>query len=250
MRTITDIPDLIKISHHLRPKEKLAIEKILLSKGQDLVPVLLSLTKDETLHDSCRLTAGRALGRLSPKTLRSHLKELISKESARAKFYYLHAQTIQERNQDKDLRMLVSSLKSSYFTVLDFIIQLLGVAGELEDCELLSRLIRSHNPKVRSQVIETLEKSCDITIFRLIDPLICEIPFEEKMQQFRKETADLETFDDLLETLSNSSLDLDQIIATTYKHRYKTVNWKNTLRKQMSNNAELFQHFAMELLDT
>jgi hypothetical protein len=245
-----DLQEMIKIAHYLRPKEKLFIEKFLISKGQELVPILLNLTKDETLHDSCRLTAGRALGRLSPKLLRTHLKELISKESSRAKFYYLHSQTIQERNPDKDLKMLVSSLKSSYLTVLDFIIQLLGVAGELEDCELMSRLIRSHNPKVRSQVIETLEKSCDITIFRLIDPLICEIPFEEKMEQFKKETANLEDFDALLERLSHSSLDLDQIIATTYKHRFKSFNWKHTLKKQMSTNAELFHDFAMELLDT
>ena len=150
--------------------------------GLRTVPALLSITKDTQMADRCRLLAGRILGRLALPQLRANLSDIIRQEIERAYVYFYHYHTIQSRYPEWDLSMLRDVLITGYHSVLDFIIQILGVAGEIEDEELLSRSLRSPNPKVRSQVVETLEKTCEPQIFRLLQPLVDDIPYEEKIR--------------------------------------------------------------------
>ena len=99
---------------------------------------------------------------------------------------------------------------TGYHSVIDFIIQLLGVAGEIEDSELLSRSMRSSNPKVRSQVIETLERTCDTSLFRLLQGLVDEVPLQVKLRSYPKQP---HTLEQLLNHLRSSPSLVDQIAA-------------------------------------
>src|SRR5262249_27262823 len=153
-------------------------EVIVASIGLRNVPMLLNMTKDSSLPDRSRLLAGRILGKIALPQLRANLYPIIEIEVDRAYFYYYHAHTVEKHYPDVDLTLLKEALLSDYQSVLDFVMQLLGMAGEIEDCELLSRSIHSKQLKVRGQVIEALEKWCGTKLFRLIHPLICEMSHE------------------------------------------------------------------------
>lgn len=246
----TLVRDIIGSSVHFRPNERRLTEEIICKIGLRTVPTLLAMTKDTTLHDKCRVLAGRILGRLALPQLRANLYDILSKEIERAYFYFYHYHTIQQQYPNIDLKELQDALLTGFHSVLDFIIQLLGTAGELEDCELLSRSIRSNNPKIRSQVVEALEKTCETRIFRLLQPLVIDMPSSERIQSYVQEEKPQLSLIELLDKMSYSSSQVDQIIAASLKHRLKLPNWRETIRQQMSGNEEIFHNFGYELLDT
>ena len=242
--------ELIQRSRHFRPNERRLTEEVIFKMGLRTVPTLLSITRDTEIPDRCRLLAGRILGRLALPQLRANLFDIIRQEIERAYFYFYHYHTIQSHHPDLDLSMLQDVLITGYHSVLDFIIQILGVAGEVEDEELLSRSLRSRNPKVRSQVIETLEKTCEPAIFRLLQPLVNDIPYEEKIRAYEKAGHKPLSLNNLLDKMSKSSAQIDQIIAATMKYNLDLPNWRESLRQQMSRQDEIFHHFAYELLES
>jgi HEAT repeat protein len=218
--------------------------------GLRTVPALLAITKDTSMHDRCRVLAGRILGRLALPQLQANLYGIINAEIERAYFYFYHWSTIQNQYPQYSLSILEDALSTGYHSVMDFIIQLLGVAGEIEDCELLSRCLRSRNPKIRSQVVEALEKTCETHIFRILQPLVMDLPQEEKISKYLKGGRRALNLQEVLEKMMHSPAQVDQIIAATLKQRLNMTNWREDLRKQMVGNEEIFQNFAYELLET
>ncbi len=252
LRHINDsslVNDIIQASLHFRPNERRLTETIIYQMGLRTVPALLSILRDTQVPDRCRLLAGRILGRLALPQLRAHLSDIIRQEIERAYFYFYHYHNIEALHPDIDASMLRDVLITGYHSVLDFIIQLLGVAGEVEDEELLSRSLRSRNPKVRSQAVETLEKTCETPIFRLLQPLVDDIPYEEKIRAYVKSRHEPLSLEALLDKMSASSAQIDQIIAATMKYHLDLPNWRESLRQQMSRQDEIFHHFAYELLE-
>jgi HEAT repeat protein len=246
----TLVNDIIDMTLHFRPNERRLTEEVIYKMGLRTVPALLSITRDTEIPDRCRLIAGRILGRLALPQLRANLSDIIRQEIGRAYLYFYHYHTIQPLNPELDLSMLQDVLITGYHSVLDFIIQILGVAGEVKDEELLSRCLRSHNPKVRSQVVETLEKTCEPAIFRLLQPLVDDIPYAEKMRAYVKSGQKPLSLKNLLDKMSKSSAQIDQIIAAAMKYHLDMPNWRESLRQQMSSQNEIFHHFAYELLES
>lgn len=244
------VKPIIEKSLHFRPNERRLAEEIIINLGLRNVPLLLTLTKDSTLPDRCRLLAGKILGKLALPQLRANLYDIIQKEIERAYFYFYHSQMIQKAYPQFDLDILRDTLYSNFLSVLDFIIQILGTAVEVEDCELLSRGLRSSQPKLRSQVVETLEKTCDATIFRLLLPLVSEMPKNEQINAYLKGGRKPLNLVELLDKMSSSPILGDQIAAATLRYRLNLDNWKVDLKQQMSGNLEIFHHFAYELLET
>ena len=244
------VKDIISVSVHFRPNERRLTESIIYKMGLRTVPTLLSITKDVSMHDRCRVLSGRILGRLALPQLRANLYEIIDEEIERAYFYFYHHHKIQEKYIEHDLRILQDALLTGYHSVIDFIIQLLGLAGSIEDCELLSRSLRSPNIKVRSQVVETLERTCDPKIFRLLQPLVADLPIEEKMREYRRNGRTPLSLTELLDRLDQSPSLADQIMSATLQYRLNLPNWRESLRQQMPTNQEIFHHFAYELLES
>lgn len=241
------VRDILINSLHLRPSEKRKIEQIITEMGLKTVPTLLSITKDTAVHDRCRLLSGKILGRLALPQLRANLPGIIKKEIERANFYFYQHHMIKDHYPEKDLHVLKDALLAGYHSVIDFIIQVLGVAGEIEDSELLSRSMRSKNPKIRSQVIETLERTCDTTLFRLIQPLVDELPLSVKLKSSTGQQLSLQ---ELLEILGQSPSLLDQVASAAVSASEKLPEWRSSLKQRMRNNEEIFNHFAYELLET
>lgn len=244
------VDDLIRASLHFRPSERRLTEKVISKMGLRTVPTLLSITRDTRTPDRSRLLAGRTLGRLALPQLHANLSEIVQQEINRAYFYFYHSHTVQAMNPSIDTSILQDVLMTGYHSVLDFIIQILGVAGEVEDEELLSRSLRSRNPKLRSQVVEALEKTCEPHIFRLLQPLVDDIPFEDKIRAYEKGGHRPLSFNDLLDIMNDSSAEIDRIISATVKYHLDLPHWRESLRQQMSRHDEVFHNFAYELLDS
>lgn len=240
------IRDIIRASLHFRQSERRIIESIVRKMGLSTVPMLLTLTKDRTMPDRCRALAGRILGHLALSHLHANLHDIINTEVERAYFYYFYYQTIQSNNPDKDLRLLREALETSYHSVLEFIIQILSAAGEIEDSELISRLFRSRDKKLQSQVVETLERTCDRHIFKSLRPLIENLPAKEIFERHYDKTKHDMSLENLLEVLSNSSSPVDKIVSITLMEELNISNWKEAVKKLASSNEEIFTHFARE----
>jgi hypothetical protein len=221
---ISHLPELVRAGTHLRPAERRRVEKILIGFGMAAVPALLALTKDASLDDRCRILAGRALGALAPSILRAELPKLAKQEVARAFFYFYHCETIQQRYPHHDLSLLVDGLRSSFHTVRDFLVHLLGI----DDCELLCRALRSSNEKVHSQAVEILEKGgCDRRIFKLLLPLIDDSPLEEKLRLYVKQGYTPHKLPELLQRLSSSPLQVDRLVAAALKTQLALPGWQS-----------------------
>lgn len=242
-------PAIIKNSIHFRPNERRLAESILVQ----ILPVptghLLEITQDIKMHDQCRTLAGKILGRTDLNLLRNNIHQILNVEIDRAYFYYYYYHTVQDENPGIDLTSLRDALLSSYHSVLDFIIHLLGIVGEVEDVELLSKSIRSPNPKVRSHVLETLERTSEPVIYRSLYPLIAELPFEERIKNYTKNRKKKLNLTELLDTLADSPLPGNQIVAIALKYRLNMPHWREFLKQRMDSKEEILHHFAYELLE-
>jgi HEAT repeat protein len=228
---------IVRAEVHFRPNERRAAEEAIKRMGLKNVPLLISLLKDTELPDRARLAAGKVLGSLALAQLRAHLESVLQPEIERA-IFFLKALAVSKK--DPGLRVLTHTLLSDYRSVLDFIIQLLGVAGEVEDTELLSRSFRSGKAKIESQAIETLEKTCEPAVFRSLRPL-----FENENAL----SSDEVSLDHILDTLRNSCSIANKIVAFTLMKQMQKPGWQTELKKEMTSSSELFKHLAYELLE-
>ncbi len=248
----TTVKDLLLASVYLRPNERRRTEEIITQMGLKTVPLLLAMSKDLSLPVRARIQAGKVLGRLALPQLQANLIDIIDIEIERAYFYFYFGHTIQKQYPLYDLEMLQNALLTGYQSVIDFIIHLLGAAGSLEDPELLVRALHSRNAKIHSHAVESLEKTCDLRIFRLIAPLVDDLPIEEKMAACLRWQGDFPnlTLSELLGKLEMSPTLFDKIVATRLKAQLQMPNWRQQLREQMKHSDETFHQFAYELLES
>ena len=248
----TTIKDLLLASVYFRPSERRRTEEIIIQMGLKIVPLLLSLTKDISLPERARILSGKILTRLALPQLRANLPDILDIEIDRAYFYFYFAHTIQKQYPLYDLEMLQSALLAGYQSVIDFVIHLLGAAGSLEDPELLVRSLHNKNAKIHSHAIESLERTCDSRIFRLVAPLVDDLPLEEKMTACLRWQGDFPklTLSELLDKLDDSPLLFDKIVAVRLKNTLQMPNWRKELRELMKHSDETFHQYAYELLET
>lgn len=245
------IKPLILSTVHFRPNERNYVEGLILGQSkEEMIPLLFELTKDVNIHVRCRLLAGKILGKISSKALRGHLYEIISPEIERAHYYFYHSHTIQNECPHLDLSILESALLTGHEAIVDFVIQLVGVAGSIVESEVLSHTLRSKNRKIKAHAIETLEKTCSPRIFNLLKPLIEDHQSEEKLLFYIRSGKIPQSLHQLLDTLGTSGAIADQIVSLTLKARLNTPHWKDSLKEKLPHQEEIFHHFASELLET
>lgn len=246
----TLIRDLIASSLHFRQSDRRLVESIIKKMGLSSVPMLLTSLKDTSLPDRCRALAGRILGHLALHHLHANLHDIMKVEIERAYFYFYHYQCIQGKYPDKDLSLLVEALETGYHSVIEFIVQLLSSAGEVEDSDLISRLFRSKDPKLRSQVVETLERTCDREIFKSLRPLIENIPASEVLRKYIEGRRHVLDLSELLNKLCRSSSPVNRIVSVTLMKQFNEPQWKDMLNNLLSSQEEIFRHFARELIES
>ena len=248
----TNIKEILLASIHFRPSERRCTEAILVQMGLKIVPLLLTFTKDLALPERARILAGKILSQLALPQLQANLIDILDIEIERAYFYFYFGHTIQNQYPLYDLEMLQHALLVGYQSVIDFIIHLLGAAGSLEDPEILVRSLHSRNAKIHSHAVESVEKTCNARIFRLIAPLIDDLPLEEKMAACMKWHGDYPklSLSELLAKLDESPSLFDKVVAIRLKAKLQMPNWRIQLREQMKQSDETFHQYAYELLET
>lgn len=248
----TTVKEILLASIHFRPNERRRTEEIIVQMGLKIVPLLLAITKNIALPERARILAGKILSRLALPQLQANLIDILDIEIERAYFYFYFGHTIQKQYPLYDLEMLQSALLTGYQSVIDFIIHLLGAAGSIEDPELLVRALHGRNAKIHSQAIESLEKTCPLALFRLVAPLVDDLPLEEKMAACLKWQGDYPklTLSELLGKLEQSPSLFDKIVAVRLKAKLQMPNWRQQLREQMKHADETFHQFAYELLES
>jgi hypothetical protein len=246
----TCVAKLIQSCIHFCPAERRCVEKIITNMGPKTVPKLLSIAKNPEEHPRSRILSGNILGALAPPQLQANLLPILKNEIFRSFFYFYHAHRIQEQHPEFDLANLKEALLLNHQSTIDFIIQILAVSGSIKNGEILSRSLRHPSAKIRSQAIETIEKNCPPNVFDLLEPLICEHSIETKIQIYLKATYPALNLNDLLDKLSASSSEANNLIAATVKRRFNLAGWRSKLKKQMPSHSKLFQDIAYELLET
>lgn len=248
---LATVRDLLLTSAHFRPNERRKTEKVILEMGDDVIPILLASTRDIALPEKARILASKVLGQLALPELQKTLIDILDIEIERAYFYFYFGHTIQSQYPLYDLEMLQTALLTGYQSVIDFIIHLLGAAGSLEEADLLVRALHSRNAKVQAHAIESLERTCQPRIFRLIAPLVDDLPLEEKMSACLAWQGDYPklTLSELLAKLERSPSLFDKVVAAQLKAKLQMPNWKEELREQMKESNNPFHQFAHELLD-
>ena len=248
----TTIKDLLLASVYFRPNERRRTEEVICQMGLKIVPLLLTLTKDIALPERARILAGKILSKLALPQLSTILPDILDIEIDRAYFYFYYAHTIQKQYPLYDLSMLESALLAGYQSVIDFVIHLLAATGSIEDPELLVRALHNKNGKIRANAVESLERTCDRRTFRLIAPLVDDLPLEEKMKACLNWQGDFSklTLSELLDKLDDSPLLFDKIVAVRLKTKLQMPNWRKQLRELMKHSNETFHQYAYELLQS
>lgn len=248
MRDEESIRELILATVHFRPNERSLVEDFVLDIARDMKAILLEIVEDRYIHERCRLLAGKILAKIDLNLLKNHLYPLVKNEIDRAYFYYYHFATVQKQLPEYDLSILENALETGYHSVIDFVIQLLGSASALEESDVLSHTLKSKNPKIRAQAIETLQKTCHSRLFSLLEPLIDDEPVQLRLRTYLKRGNSPLNLTQLLDTMVYSPSLTDQIVAIDLKAKLNSPGWQEILKKKLNGNEEIFQHFAHELL--
>ncbi|MGM0440413.1 MAG: hypothetical protein ACQEP8_04805 [Chlamydiota bacterium] len=208
--------DIIKGSIFFRPAERRLTEEVLTNICRNNLDDLYDILANQSFHPRSRILAGKVLGCLDLPFLRRNLYNLLAAEIDQAYFYYYWVHSLPSSYPDYDLSMLSDTLLSQYYSIVDFIIQLLGVAGSVEDSEYLSHSWHSKNPKVRGIVMETLEKTCEAKLFRLLKPLLCdEIPHQEKMNIYLSKKQSSSSLSQLLDQFGHAPEQITKVLSKT-----------------------------------
>lgn len=227
-----------------RPVEKRSVIQIL-SNGRIESGLLLEVTASPSTDYRARLMAGRALAKLDIKELRHQLRPLIFPEIEQARTYFWHAYHFKQ-SSEPCRALLAECMEGSFHHQIDFIIQLLASAGSIDESELIAYSLRSHNQKTRSHGVETLEKTCDRKIFRLLEPLVNNRPAEEKVRRISDPG---HSFEEVLSLLETSALLAPRLIAWHVRSKLKIGNWKAMALERPRSDDPLFTHFISELLE-
>jgi len=234
----------VRAAARLRPIEKRAAITAL-SSGAVPAETLLELTANTDLDHRARLLCGKALAKLNTKLLRRELRGIITPVIQQAQAYFWHTEHIKQSGS-MDLRLVAECMEGSFHHLIDFAIGLLAASGSIEESELITHSLRSHNEKTHSQGVETVEKTCDKKIFRLLEPLIDDRPDSDKIR--RLPSLAHETTEDILERLESSALIVDRLIAWHTRAKLKIGNWRALASAMRQTDDPLFNHFITELL--
>ncbi|MCB1213038.1 MAG: hypothetical protein KDK40_01945, partial [Chlamydiia bacterium] len=192
----------------------------------------------------------RALGRLAPEQLRQNLETLVNGEMKAAEFVFYQMHSVGALHlSSSEQSLLEETLSSSFHVILDYIFQILGAAGVLPNCEILFHCLRSKSPRVKSQVVETLEKTVPMPIFARIQPLIDSLPLDEKLIRCEELGICAASVEEILLYFAQSPILSNHIASAVLMQRLQMPGWREELRRQMLSKEELFHRFAYELLE-
>jgi len=248
--TADQIKSLIQIAAYLPINEKEQAEEIILQLRDEASSSLVSLLKEPQNHPPIRLLAAKILSKYDLNLFKRTLTLTLPYDIDRTYHYFYHAHTIQEQLPEHNLELLGEALLASFSTTLNFVIHLLALSAEMQECEILANSLQSKNKKQRACAYETIEKSTDSRFFALLKPLLAEnSSISSKLSAYLRRGGIPLHLTQLLDSLEHSSSHSNQIIALTLKARLKAPNWKKSIQTYLDREDHSLKKFATELLE-
>jgi hypothetical protein len=179
------ISPLLDASDDFSPQALRRTESVVLGIGLRGVPAIASYLLDPARPYPGRSLAARALASASFTQFETIYPGLIEGEITRAyAFLGRHAQLA-------GAATIGRSVLSRFYgdmpeTVIDFILELLGLGGRLQDFESIAASLRSRNSKDRANAIETVEQACPRQTFARLAPLLDSRPLGDKLAAGRR----------------------------------------------------------------
>lgn len=167
------LPSLLKVSDSFSSFERRRVLEIINNLGDQSVPILITIFSDESETYVVRVLVARALGNISITQYQSSFTEVVYEELVNA-YEVLYTSTLLDPIKDRgeSFFVLYSFYNNIFGIIIDFILQIIAIAGQLPDLELVSRSLSSSSVKERSNAIETLEQGVSHKIFKFLLPLI------------------------------------------------------------------------------
>jgi len=167
------IPQILAAAARLSPRELRATEALLVDLGEAAIPRLMqALTSYQTPYRA-RAVAARALSSLSHAQFVSQLDRLVREELDETGHRLAVAERFAaEHHRSPALELLAEAYRQRIGESVDFILELLALAGLLPDFDLLIVSLHSANPKVRGNAVETIASGVGHATWRRLEPLI------------------------------------------------------------------------------
>lgn len=168
------VAPLLDASAPFSPRELRAAESVLLGIGSRGVPAIVSYLQEPRHPYPGRGLAARALARVSFTQFEAVFPLLIDAEIGRAYLFHRRHRLLQADGaaDSAGREVLRRFYRDIPDTVIDFILELLGLGGRLADFESVTASLRSPNPKGRADAIETVEQACSRATFTRLLPLL------------------------------------------------------------------------------
>ena len=163
----------IEAADEASPGERRELVARLTATGAPALPALVSVLTSDRATDPARMLAARALAAISPAQLlwlseRLLLAELDRAAAARAKAERLAAEPAAGAGLSVLRRVYAERARRGVRLALE----LLGLTGRLPDADLIEASLRSSNPKVRANAMETIESAVSRRLFARILPMV------------------------------------------------------------------------------
>lgn len=167
------IPNLLKIAHLFQPLERRRLERLIQNFGPRTVPHLTTVAQSPEFSFNARCIALHIIGNLAPAQADSLAKDLTIFTLTRA-YLFLGSYLALSREQPTDSGQVVLTHIYRDFPNLavEIVLVTLSVTGRLASPEATLAALRNGTAKERSYAIETVEQSCDRSVFNLLLPLI------------------------------------------------------------------------------
>lgn len=180
------IPPLLNLIPFLSPKVKREVEKFIFDIGVNAIPILVTSLQTEKYHYLSRSLSARTLSRISFPQFENKFPKIIINEIDKAysylySYWRLGVGTVSAENSI----LLKRFYKGKLQRALDFILELLTIGGRLTNYNLIASALRSPNPKIRANTLETIQLGINHKIYKRLLPLIDSRSLNEKIEYYQ-----------------------------------------------------------------
>lgn len=245
------IPSLLDQAEAFLPFERRKAEQLILSIGLRSIPGAIAVFRNPSYSYEARSIAARVIAKLAFPQLRVLLPEIIDQEIERAyQYLYDHSVLAASDLTSPGLWVLSRFYVDDQLIILEFILEILALGGQLPDYEMLSSSLRSRSQKMRANAIEALEQACPRATFTRLLPLVDARPLEDTVDEYRRREAVEEmTPRDIVEKASLSRAPLERSAAVQAMWDLDTPDLLNRLRRQLHDTpSALCREVVISLL--
>ncbi|MEX2601032.1 MAG: hypothetical protein WD355_05250 [Balneolaceae bacterium] len=250
---------LLTMSAYFTPYEKRRVEEIVIGMGTLIVPLLVTVFRENRFLDRSRALAARILYKIAPTQFELIFESIIVDE-IRVVYKFLSNYQLLSTGETTTNEMSAGSgpmdlLKRFYLDTrvnkINFILEILTTIGRLPSFELIANSLRSTSPKTRSYALEALEQGVNRAIYKMLIPLVDGRPLPNTLSMIQD--LDLKVPEHMSEIINvdiqtEYSIEKAAVLAAMWEtNRTETVP---LLRESFhESDNELVSHTALALLD-